>query len=66
MLKYFDADTDPASGNLFDPGSRILDPGWKKFGSAINIPDPQHWYLERFIPDPNSDPDTGPTIKLKL
>jgi hypothetical protein len=19
-----------------------LDPGWKKFGSAINIPDPQH------------------------
>jgi hypothetical protein len=19
------------------------DPGWKKFGSGINIPDPQHW-----------------------
>jgi hypothetical protein len=19
------------------------DPGWKKFGSWINIPDPQHW-----------------------
>jgi hypothetical protein len=22
-----------------------LDPGWKKFGSGINIPDPQHWYI---------------------
>jgi hypothetical protein len=21
---------------------RILDPGWKKSGSGINIPDPQH------------------------
>ncbi len=21
----------------------IRDPGWKKFGSGINIPDPQHW-----------------------
>jgi hypothetical protein len=21
---------------------RIRDPGWKKFGSGINIPDPQH------------------------
>jgi hypothetical protein len=21
---------------------RILDPEWKKFGSVINIPDPQH------------------------
>jgi hypothetical protein len=20
-----------------------LDPGWKKFGSGINNPDPQHW-----------------------
>jgi hypothetical protein len=27
---------DPGSGNLFDPG-------WRKFGSGINIPDPQHW-----------------------
>jgi hypothetical protein len=31
-----------------DPGSgmetvRIRDPGWKKVGSGINIPDPQHW-----------------------
>ncbi len=22
---------------------RILDAGWKKVGSGINIPDPQHW-----------------------
>ncbi len=35
ILKFFDA----------DPGSRWKnsDPGWKKFGSGINIPDPQHW-----------------------
>jgi hypothetical protein len=36
-LKFFDA----------DPGSGIfltLDPGWKKFGSGINIPDPQHLF----------------------
>ncbi len=26
-----------------------LDPGWKKFGSGINIPDPQHWC---YIPVP--------------
>jgi hypothetical protein len=27
-----------------DPGIFLtLDPGWKKFGSLINIPDPQHW-----------------------
>jgi hypothetical protein len=35
ILKFFDA----------DPGwkkNQILDPGWKKFGSGINIPDPQH------------------------
>ncbi len=24
---------------------RIWDPGWKKFGSGIHIPDPQHWSL---------------------
>jgi hypothetical protein len=39
ILKFFDADGDP------DPGSEILltlDPGWKKFGSGINIPDTQH------------------------
>jgi hypothetical protein len=46
ILKFFDE----------DPGSRIRDPGWRQFGSgirdgkksdpgsAINIPDPQHWW----------------------
>jgi hypothetical protein len=32
-----------------DPGSRDgknSDPGWKKFGSGINIPDPQHCCLQ--------------------
>jgi hypothetical protein len=33
MLKFFDADADPGYGIFF-----TLDPG-----SAINIPDPQHW-----------------------
>jgi hypothetical protein len=35
ILKFFDAD--PGSWDLFDPGS-----GMEKFGSGINIPDPQH------------------------
>ncbi len=26
-----------------------MDPGWKKFGSGINIPDPQHCILYRYI-----------------
>ncbi len=41
ILKFFDVDADPGSGNLFYPGSGIrngknLDPG-----SVINIPNPQ-------------------------
>jgi hypothetical protein len=28
ILKFFDA---------------VQDPGYEKFGSGINIPDPQHW-----------------------
>jgi hypothetical protein len=28
---------------------RIRDPGWKKFGSGINIPDPEHWFLDMFL-----------------
>jgi hypothetical protein len=24
---------------------RIRDPGWKKVGSEINIPDPNHWHV---------------------
>ncbi len=38
ILEYFDADRDPGIRNLFYSGSGILDPGWKKFGSGINIP----------------------------
>ncbi len=41
ILKFFDADADPnRSGNLVDSGS-----GMEKFGSEINIPDPQHCNL---------------------
>jgi hypothetical protein len=47
---------------------RIRDPGWKKLGSGmekqkvrsgirINIPDPQHWWLER--PTANDEVATG-------
>jgi hypothetical protein len=49
ILILFDADPDPGSGIFYtlDPGSEIfftLDPGSEieKFGSGINIPDPQH------------------------
>ena len=35
ILKFFDAAADP--GSLL-----TLYPGWKKFGSGINIPDSQH------------------------
>jgi hypothetical protein len=38
ILKFFDAD--PGSGM---EKNRTRDPGWKKFRSGINIPDPQHW-----------------------
>ncbi len=34
-------------------GPRIfltVDPGWKKFGSGINIPDPQHWFSYCHLP----------------
>ncbi len=41
ILTFFDADPDPSEiKNLFDPGS-----GMEKFGSGINILDPQHWGL---------------------
>jgi hypothetical protein len=38
ILKFFDED--PGSGM---ETVRIRDPEWKKVGSGINIPDPQHW-----------------------
>jgi hypothetical protein len=37
ILKFFDED--PGSGM---ETVRIRDPGWKKVGSGINIPDPPH------------------------
>jgi hypothetical protein len=37
ILKFFDGNPDPGYEIFF-----TLDPGWKKFGSGINIPDPQH------------------------
>jgi hypothetical protein len=37
ILKFFDADPDPES---FWPW--IREAGWKKSGSGINIPDPEH------------------------
>ncbi len=39
ILKFFDTDTVPDPGIFF-----TLDPGGAKFGSGINIPDPQHWF----------------------
>jgi hypothetical protein len=35
MLKFFEADPDLGF---------FLTLGWEKFGSEINIPDPQHWW----------------------
>ncbi len=55
---------------------RIRDPGWRQFGSdgkksdpgsGINIPDPQHWFIDLLDPDPlvrGTDPDPS-IIKLK-
>jgi hypothetical protein len=39
-LRNIYADPDLGSGIYL-----TLDPGWKKFGSGINIPDPQHWIM---------------------
>jgi hypothetical protein len=36
ILKFFDVDPDPGSGIFL-----TRDPGWKKFGSGINISHPQ-------------------------
>jgi hypothetical protein len=56
------------SGNLFDPGS-----GMEKFGSGINISEPQHClnkrHLESSVSNPNPrgsvdlDPDPGQVPK---
>jgi hypothetical protein len=45
-FKFFDADSDPGSGIFW-----TLDPRYerKKFGSGINIPDPQHCFQYNFF-----------------
>jgi hypothetical protein len=75
ILKFFDADADPGSG-FFWP--RIRDPGLKKFGSGINIPNPQHCesvlririHMFLGLPDPDPlvrgmDPDPDPSIIMQ-
>ena len=39
IIKFFDAHPDPEIFLTMDMGS-----GMEKFGSGINIPDPQHWF----------------------
>jgi hypothetical protein len=41
MLKFLDADLGSGMEKF---GSRIRNPGWKIFGSGINIPDPPTQY----------------------
>jgi hypothetical protein len=50
ILKFFDADADPGSGNLFDPGSWIRDVKNSYLGSGINIPDLQYWFFVTVLP----------------
>jgi hypothetical protein len=42
ILKFFDAEPDPKSEIFL-----TLDPGWEKFGSGINIPDPHHGFKRK-------------------
>jgi len=45
-----------------DPGIFLtLDPGWKKFGSGINIPDPQHCRCTNCVLMMTPSPYTGDT-----
>ncbi len=57
---------DPGIFFTLDPGIFLtLDPWWKKFGSGINFPDPQHWDLasQKYAdPDP-PQPFTGLLLK---
>jgi hypothetical protein len=60
ILKFFDADPGSVMEKNSDPGSgmekiRIQDPGWKKFGSGINVPDPQNWF-QVWQPDASTIP----------
>jgi hypothetical protein len=40
MLNFFVVDPGSGASLILDPGS-----GMEKFGSGINIPDPQHWFF---------------------
>ncbi len=44
LKKYLNSLMRPDLGSRMKKKIRIPDSGWKKFGSGINIPDPQHWY----------------------
>jgi hypothetical protein len=41
---------------------RIRDPGWKKDGSEINIPDPHHCYAADSRP--TAGPDQAPVLSI--
>ncbi len=41
-LKFFDADPGSGMEKIRIRDGKNSDPGWKKFGSGINILDPQH------------------------
>jgi hypothetical protein len=45
ILKFFDADPGPGIRD-----GKNLDPGWEKFLSGINIPDPQYSEKCKFVP----------------
>jgi hypothetical protein len=71
ILKFFVACADPGSGIFL-----TLDTGWKKFGSGINIPDPDHSMLQIRDVYPGPDffpsrirtvfiPDPGSWIRIK-
>jgi len=58
------ADPDPGLGTFLTPGSRIRDgdssdPGWKKVGSGISIPDPPHCHTPCFSLDSASGSKTA-------
>ncbi len=45
---------------------QIRDPGWKKVGSGINIPDPQHWNDEgREMENIGRDPTFGDFVTIR-
>ncbi len=49
-----------------DRGCKNWDPGWKKLGFGINIPDPQHCleYLEDLDKDPHGMVQEGLVLRM--